>query len=238
MKNLFCVLLIILFYNNVSAQHAYYFGAGYNASVLHSDGLDYVIDRYNETRTYLDDEMEYCRYYDGITTHVGGTASAFAWDFGFTQRASTVSASGEDVTGTIQQRDLKSKWNTWDIGLGVCLGAEDNFALMIGINTGIDSEKQLTRADSPENINTANFEKVNSQYKVGFEPFVQFIAATDNGFGIMFKPYFSWTPVTTDYYELNSYINPYTYANDPMTIEGRLTGFGISLSLLYYEMND
>jgi len=214
-----------------------YGGLGYNASYLKSEGLDFVIDRYNETRPYLTTIMPYNRYYDGITAHFGGAANYFAYDIGFTYRSSVVSASGIDGSGIEVQRDLKNKWNTWDFSMGINLGNSDTKALTIGINTALDSEKTLTRSDTPDKIGVANFAKVNSAFKIGFEPYIQLILATEEGFGILLKPYYSWTPVKTDYSELNQYINPYTYINDPIPIEGKLSGFGINIILIGYGEN-
>jgi hypothetical protein len=148
------------------SQGFYYAGGGYNAAFLKSEGLDYVINRYNETRPYLDETMPSPHFYDGLTFHFGGAANAFFWDFGFTYRSCVVSATGVDASGTEQQRDVKNKWNTFDVGLGVNLGNSDTKALMIGINNGLNSEKSLSRADTPEDIGVANFAKVNSQFKM------------------------------------------------------------------------
>lgn len=238
MKKIILPVLLFCCISSLFAQGTAYFGLGYNMSFFQSDGLDFVVDRYNETRTYLDEPMPYCRYFDGLSLHFGGSKGAFMVDGGFTFRSTIVSASGTDASGIVQQRDLKDKWNTFDLGLGANIGASDNFSLAIGINTGVDSEKSLTRADTPDNIGVANFEKVNSQYRIGFEPFIQFIIASEGGVGLKIRPYYSFSPVTTDYYDLNAYINPYTYAGDPITIPGKLSGFGITLEFCYFEFND
>ena len=230
--------ICIVTFGKVQAQDIFYAHIGYNAAVLKSEGLDFVVDRYNETRAYLTEPMPYPHYYDGLTLHVGGASSAFMYDFGLTYRSNVVSATGIDATGFEVQRDLKNKWNTFDVGLGVCVGGNEQFALMIGVNSAINSEKALTRADYPEDIGKANFEKVNSQFKIGFEPFVQMIVTNENGVGLLFKPYYSWSPILTEYTELNSYINPYTYVGDPYPIEGRLTGFGLSVSLVRYDYSN
>ncbi len=222
----------------LTAQNYYYRGIGYNAALLKSEGLDFVIDRYNQTRSYLDDKMEYCHYYDGPSFRSGLSYNHFFIDFGFTYRSCKVSASGIDASGVRQQRDLKNKWNTFDLALGIGAGANENIALAFGVNIGLNAEKTLTRDDTPDKIGVANFAKVNSQFKIGFEPFAQLILATDKGLGLAFRPYFSWTPVQTDYYELNSYINQYTYVNDPLSIKGKLSGFGLSVILVYYTYSD
>jgi hypothetical protein len=235
---LFALFAFCLIATQLSAQNYYYRGAGYNMAFLKSEGLDYVIDRYNQTRTFLDDKMEYCRYYDGPSLRSGLCYNHFFVDFGFTYRSSKVSASGVDATGIRQQRDIKNKWNTFDLGLGIGLGANDNIALAIGVNMGLNSEKTLTRVATPDEIGKANFAKVNGQFKIGFEPFAQLILATDGGFGVLFRPYFSWTPVETDYYEANRYINEFTYTSDPSVIKGKLSGFGLSVVLVAYTESE
>lgn len=222
---------------SIQAQGYNYAGIGYNMAFLQSDGLDYVIGRYNDTRAYLTETMKDPHYFDGIAIRFGGANGAFLYDFGYTQQSCVVSASGVDASGIEQQRDVKDKWNTLDIGLGVSMGASDRFSLAAGVNFGLNSEKYLTRAETPDNIGKANFAQINKQFKIGMSPFVQFTVAGDAG-GIMFRPYYAWSPVKTDYYDLNAYINPYTYALDPISIEGTLKGFGLSVVFIYYEYQD
>ena len=164
------LFLLVLTFSTVSAQmltaqNYYYRGIGYNAALLKSEGLDFVIDRYNQTRSYLDDKMEYCHYYDGPSFRSGLSYNHFFIDFGFTYRSCKVSASGIDASGVRQQRDLKNKWNTFDLALGLGAGANENIALAFGVNIGLNAEKTLTRADTPDKIGVANFAKVNSQFK-------------------------------------------------------------------------
>lgn len=220
----------------VSAQKTFYGAAGYNLSIMKSEGLDYVVDRYNATRSYLDDQMDYMHYYDGIHLAIGAGQGPVLITFGFTQRQSKSSASGKDQTGTVQQRDLKNKWNTYDMGIAFGFNS-DHLGLYLGCSMGINAEKTLTRVGSADEVGTANFEKVNSQYKAGFDPYIS-IAVPMGGAAFIIKPYFSWTPVKTDYYKLNQFINPYTYANDPVNIEGRLTGYGCTISLGFYDYSE
>lgn len=231
---LFILSAVFIFSNSLKSQGYYYAGIGYNMAFLHNEGMDFVVDRYNDTRAYLDEPMEYPRYYDGASIHFGGAAKAFMFDLGWTVRSCKVSAVGIDLSGTEQQRDLKSKWNTFDMGLGISLGGSHSFAMMFGVNTGIGNEKQYTRIDAPDDVHTADYEKINSNFKIGFEPFVQFILSSADGMGLLIKPYYSLTPLMSDYYALNEGLNPNTYLNDPLTIEGRLTGFGISFIIVAY----
>ena len=233
------LLAIITFLGITPAKsQSYGFGGiGYNMSFLQSDGLDFVIGRYNDTRAYLTETMENPRYFDGISIHFGGAQKAFLFDFGYTQQSCVVSASGVDQSGIEQQRDVKDKWNTIDIGLGVSAGASDHFSLAAGVNFGLNSEKYLTRAETPDNIGTANFAQINKQFKFGISPFVQF-TITGESAGLLIRPYYAWSPVKTDYYDLNAYINPYTYILDPINIEGTLKGFGVSVLFILYEYQD
>lgn len=232
---LFSLLIIA---QRASAQDFDYFGAGYNMAFLKSDQLDFVVDRYNETRTYLTEEMNYPRYFDGISLHGGIGRNAFLFNFGYTQQSSVVGAEGVDASGVLVRREVKDKWNTIDIGLGVNLGSSDTKALSLGVNFGLNSEKSLTRADAPDAIGKANFEQVNKQFKIGISPFAQFIVATEDGVGILFRPYYAWSPVKTDYTNLNEYINPYTAIGDPYPLESTLKGFGISILIVAFDGYD
>ena len=239
----FRVLIILLGFvlvanQTVKAQTYGYIGLGYNMSFLQSDGLDYVISRYNETRTYLDEQMKDPRYFDGMAIHFGLSQNAFLFDFGYTQQSCVVGAEGVDLSGVVQRREVKNKWNTIDFGFGVSLGNSETKALALGVNVGLNSEKSLTRADTPDKIGVANFAQVQKQFKIGLSPFVQFAVCSEDGFGVIFKPYYAWSPVKTDYTELNKYINPYTAPGDPSPIEGTLKGFGITVMLAFIDAEE
>lgn len=237
MKSALTLALCIMLTAQLRAQDFFYAGIGYNISFYQSEGLDFVIDRYNETRPYLTTTMPYARHFDGITMHIGGATNSFIYDFGYTQRACTVTALGVDISGEEVRRDVKSKWNTYDIGLGVSLGNSDKFAFMLGVNTGINSEKADSRSAVSDNIGVARYTTVVKKFKVGFEPFVQLLLTSDNGLGILFKPYYTWTPTETNYADLNAYINPFTYTADPLEINGKLTGYGLSIMLIGFGAN-
>jgi len=232
MKKWFTVLFCGVI-SSAQAQSYNYFAIGYNASMLSSDGLNYVVDRYNETRTYLDVTMPHPQYFDGLAVRFGASPGVILADFGFTGQSCKVSASGVDVTATEVQRDLKDKWNTYDVGLGFNLLKRDNAIIALGANFGINSEKIYTRVDAPENIKDQDFELVQKTFKVGIAPFLQFMILGDNGSGLLLRPYYAWSPMPTDYAALNAAINPATYANDPETIEGTLTGFGVNITLVH-----
>lgn len=232
------MLSLVTFF--VTVQHARaqgydYFGIGYNAALLKSEGLDFVVDRYNETRPYLTTQMPHPQYFDGISIHGGVGKGALLLNFGYTQQSCVVSASGIDATGVEIQRDLKDKWNTIDVGLGVNLGNSETKALALGVNFGLNSEKSLTRSDIPDDIGKANFEQVQKQFKIGISPFLQFIVASDGGAGLLIRPYYAWSPVKTEYSELNGFINPYTAVGDPYPIEGTLQGFGVTVLLVMMD---
>lgn len=220
-----CVMCI----GHISAQGYDYLGLGYNMGFLRSEGLDFVVDRYNETRPYLNDQMEQPRYFDGFAIHGGVGRGLLLLNLGYTQQSSKVSAEGTDATATTVQRDLKNKWNTFDLGIGLNIADGDRGAFGLGVNMGLNSEKALTRTGAPDDIGKEKFEEVQKQFKVGFSPFVQIILTGDSGTGLLIRPYYAWSPMTTDYTELNAAINPATAAGDPTPLEGDLKGFGITL---------
>lgn len=219
----------------LSAQGYDYFGIGYNMAFLQSEGLDFVTNRYNETRPYLYDQMDEPRYFDGLSIRGGLARNAFLVDFGYTQQSCVVSAEGIDATGVAIQRDLKNKWNTLDVAFGVNVGDGEKGAFALGVNFGLNSEKSLTRSDTPDNIGKANFAQVQKQFKVGISPFVQLILAGEGGAGVLIRPYYAWSPVTTDYSELNAYINPYTAVGDPNPLDGDLKGLGVTVLIVGFD---
>ncbi|MBC8172337.1 MAG: hypothetical protein H7X71_00400 [Chitinophagales bacterium] len=237
MKNCFVILILLLLQYKAHAQGAY-FGMGYNTTFAGADELDFVINRYNETRNYLDMEMELPHFQDGFVLHIGIHAGAFLLDVGYTGRSAKVSATGTDVTGTHQQRDFKTKMNSIDIGLGGVLAQNSDLAFALGINTAMGNEKSQTRSGLSDDINTIDYLDIDKSFTIAFEPFMQFIFSPTEDLAFIIKPYYHMRLMKIDYAPVNAAMNPSTAGNDPFIMEGKQKGFGISVMMGSYSFSD
>lgn len=218
------------------------FGAGYNAAVMRSNGLDYVIKRYNSTKPGIEVPLPYCRFYDGFSFYAAAGIKRIYFDAGFVTRSCKVKSLESKSSGSIfdngyYSRELKNKFNTINIGVGWAAVVQPRFTLALGLGTAIGFDKVLTRFGTNEPFTgKAGYGKPVSQFKAAFEPFLTIIRTSRRGSGLMIKPYASWSPVQTDYRKLNLKINPDGYKYDaPASVQSRLMGFGATLTFNIYQ---
>ncbi len=208
-----------------------YFSLGYNGNMFTSSNLDYVIDRYNETRVYLDETMAYPHYLDGFDVHIGVNGKVLV-DVGYTWRSSMVFASGIDITGIEQQRDLKYKFGAFDIGLGIQV-IDAGTKVAIGFNQTVGSEKVYTRVGPASDISETDYSLVFNKFNPGCDAFIQILIPFSEKAGLILKPYYHFSYIATDYAELNDEINPATSLLDDPVLESKAGGFGASLMLTF-----
>jgi hypothetical protein len=238
MKQLLPALLLLCTTSLLHAQRGTFitFGVGYNAALMRSDGLDYVIKGYNTMHANFGGPLENCRFYDGVAVYAAVGIRGLYVDAGFVSRSCKVSSRSIDDNGTVLQRDLKNKFNTLNLGVGWTAVAQPRFGLGFGVGTALGFDKVLTRIGKTESIQNAGYGKPVSQFKAAFEPFITIITASRRGRSFMIKPYVSWTPFKTDYRELNKKINPDGYKYDtPKSVQSQLMGFGATVTLNMYQ---
>lgn len=238
MKKIFLFLISIYSLHTTFAQNSMYFGLGYNASLLKADDLDFVINIYNDTRGYLDKTMSTPHYMDGFTTHLGIGLNFLLIDFGFTGRSSKISASGVDFSGKEQQRDVKIKYHSFDLGLGAIVAKETDFSFALGVNLNIGNEKSETRAGNADAISDIDYTEIEKQFGFAYEPFIQFVLAPTENLAFIIQPYYHANLHEMNYAPLNYAINPATASGDPNVLNGLLKGFGIKLMMGSYTLMD
>lgn len=214
-----CVLSYALY-----AQNGY-MAFGYNLNFFSSEQMDFVVDRYNETRTFLDNEMEYPHMMDGFTMRIGGGDAVFA-DLGFSWKGDEINAYGTDLSNNSFERNVKYTFSAWDLGVGLGLG--ERRLIGIGYCFTFGNEKIYNRVASPEEIDNTDYDVVSKTFMLGGNVFLQIIAPLDNNVAIIFRPYFQMNYFNNDFAPLNAVINPNTFQNDPDVLESKLKGFGFS----------
>lgn len=242
LKTSFLLILISLGLNsNLKSQT--YFHFGYNAGFpIGLDSLNFVIDRYNETRTYLNEPMEKITFLDGFTFGFGGIFEPGFYDFGFSVGVQRRFAEGFDITNVLVRRELKVNMTTFDFDFGFALADEEEGAIFLGgsINLGRFSVK--TRASAEPDIRDEDWVRINPNDGLVFTCglFLRFIIGNP---GVFVQPYYQFTPGAifyNDMTEVNDHLNPYTAVNDPspLNIKNHTIGIKVGIGILAGSMWD
>lgn len=227
-------LLLFLFFVvllNVSSTAQVRIGIteiGYQTHFMQSEGADFVVDRYNETRSFLTEEMRRFSYLDGLTFGSGiafGVNAPFV-EMGINFRGQTRFSEGT-VSGVDFRRELRMKNHTFFLGLGLLLG-NDNFIIIPGVRGEIGKLKYRTRIDETDNIKSADWDEIHNE----FSSYLSFYLKIPIGL-VVIEPYYSLDLIGEDVQfgleDVNEAINPNTFQNDPDPLPFNGGGFGIRL---------
>lgn len=231
MKKIFITLLIL--WAGTSFSQTVYFGAGYNLASGGFDDLNYVIDRYNETRSYLTTEMDNIHFNKGTVFSFGMAPGGFIYEFGIQYNRAKTFARGVDATQTEQQRDLYLRlWNLYmDFGFPI---TEEGVAIAPGFGWDLTTVKFLTRVAPPDEIKDVDKTKSNMELGMHVRFFLKIImgGTDDGGAGLMIEPYYSLGIMAADLSQLNEELNPATWQSDPEDLKEKYSFFGVRLMFL------
>ena len=238
---LFALLMIS---SNVFAQrpeNRMYMAGGYNYQLASGGPLDYVIDRYNQTRSYLTDEMDKVNHMSGVAFSfgfgMGEDVEFLLLEMGLTLGGSgTLSASGP-VNGVQQVRDLKVKSFLINTGFAYLIQTEQKFEYGIGLFVDYGSFKVRTRTYNA-NQTAPDFKDIADQANtlVGLTPTVFLDYNFSETFGITLRPFYRFQIYENDMSYVSKEINPNTYNNDDYesTQGSMLGGFGGEIKAIFY----
>lgn len=179
-------------------------------------GLNYVIDRYNQTRqgqngaATLSNNMNNIRVLGslgwrmGINVHFEETNGMFFALNRIGRRAHTF-AEGRDAAGNSVRRDLRFTANSLNLEMGYYLGAADEGFL---ISAGGSMDLITYKAHSK--VNNGDYKEVFDDFTVGVSLFLQGDVFLHDNFSIGLRPSYQFIPITTSYEGLNEAINPAT----------------------------
>lgn len=226
MRSVFFTLCLILFGSNAFAQS--YFALGYNLNAPNLEGMNYIVDRYNETRPFLDKTMSQFNFMDGITINFGTVMSGGVFlETGLTKAVKNHKAEGVDATNTLQQRQLRLALVNWDIGMGIAF-PQDNPVFSLGAAVNLGSYKVRTRVNEKDQVKKTDWDKILKESMIRFSIFARIQLGSPSGLAI--EPYYNFNSILKiNVAPVNAAINPATHQSDPSTIEESLPMFGLKL---------
>ena len=219
-------------------RNYYLFGVGYHVAAMHNPGLNYVIDRYNETRqgqagaATLTKKMDYLNNPGGLAFGMflldNKYLNGYFFDLNAAFLKSKAHAEGVDANQNPASRDLEFRTGDYALDFGYMFYQSQFFDLGVGMGTSIIWGKISTRAGD------AGFETAQDIVAGGFQVFPQlnFFLSKAVPFSLSVKPYYYLDIIKADFSDLNEFINPYTAQNDQLADEqGRFSHLGAQVRL-------
>lgn len=200
---------------------------GYGMQFTKPDGLNYIVDRYNETRPYLTQEMKPFNNLNGFNYGFLAIVGNLAFEAVYIHRSQNRSAIGIDATNQEVERQLRAAMNGVGFGLGYGV-ADDGFGLMFGTRLNTSALKIRTKVASSDIIRSEDWEDLYNSLIFDLDFNVKIILKY-----VVIEPYYSFEllPSLNNIYEVNEAINPNTFQNDPEEILFKSNGFGLKLML-------
>jgi len=226
MKPLYILVSLALLFccHDSNCQTKANIGIGYNIGThVKTDGLGFVIGRYNDTRTYLTTKMKEPRFFRGMNLALDFFYPKCLLDFEWIGRKSDVMA--ED-TQSNTRRDFRYKVSSFNFGFGIKMNNKKSGVMgsYLGIDFNMISIKNYTRVYQIGG-DKDGYRKINSEFAAGFSPFLQFV-----GNRFTTKLYYQFMLNKVNYWDVNRAINPKTWPLDEFdSNKGRSSSLGICL---------
>jgi len=223
MKKIIFFLFLLMLPSIASAQ--VWVTAGYGFSWLNSDGMNYVIDRYNSTRNFLTKDMEQPGVFSGFAFNAGLNFVNVQMDVRYSSRSTQITSEG-NVSGTNFKREIDIDYDFYGFGIGFG-DFNEAFGYSLGVDLEIVSPGMVTRID-PGTETEVDISQFATAVSPQFVFFIKF--GNEIPLGISVRTYYTFGLTEIDYDKLNETINPNTYPNDPADKQSsKFSGFGIEL---------
>lgn len=223
----------------MKSQGGFQFSIGYGLGSAKIDSLNWVLNRYNETRNFLTEEMTEIKTHGGLCLHFGYENEKIGLiESGITWRTSQSSALGIDNSNILKRRDVRLTMHSIDLDysypvfnkfLSVAPGIGNSFgALAMSTIVGTPSEvKNSVKKD---------YYEVQREFLYQCRLFLKL--SIGNFIGSMFKielqPYYSISFGETDFAALNNEINAYSASGDPPNLRSSISHLGVKAMLVFY----
>ena len=198
--------------------------------------MNQVVDNYNISRSWLDQEMGTFGYLGGYSSEVGYMNKIWL-EGGFNWRYRKRKAFGTDLFGDFGTRQLKFKSSCYGatIGWGVF---ESGFGFGIGARTELGNTKLLSRVYYPEDSGKGKFEKVNDHFftlKSG--PAIRIIIPITGGVYASLLLHYQYGIIGNNMTVSDQVINNTLYSGNQEIFDNSMHTFGFSISIGAYHEN-
>ncbi|WP_299465894.1 hypothetical protein [uncultured Microscilla sp.] len=239
MKTLSTTLLLVLFLSIgdlFTSKYAYaqrqgrqylhtILGGGYHQVNIKADGLNYVIEQFNQTRRLTGDQaMTKVEAPTGFSAFLGTYGylghTPFLLEFRYGNAGQTLTATERPPGQPPIDRELRFNMHNIQLGLGLMATSSEYFGIGIGIapDIGINTINDKTGAGSTEIVNN---------FSVGAS-FILPVYALLGPIMLGVRPYYTLQLSSSDYTELNASLNPNTYQTNPADAQtSTMNHFGI-----------
>jgi hypothetical protein len=229
LRKLFLMALLVLArWTDTSAQINFIAGGGYTYQYAPLEPLNYVIRRFNETRSELSKAMPGINALNGpeITAGLGGGSLAVL----FTYSSFRAERSGSWTENGIEQtKSLRMQSSQYAMSFGKMPGVGNTFAFGMGIELSLLKTRYFV--DDGNRV----FTKVSEHLALGASPYVQVYLGLSEHLYFYLKPSYTLDGFFEDFYPINEALNPLTAAQDKLNYshEGRYNRGGFFAGLVY-----
>ena len=229
MKKIFLGITLFFTITTTIFGQSMYLEGGFGMQFTKPDGLNFVVDRYNETRPFLTEEMEHFNNLDGFNYGFLAIVDHLAFEAIYTHRSQTRSAVGIDATNQEVERRLRAVMNGLGLGLGYGL-TEDGFSIIFSTRLNTSALRIRTKVGSTDEIGSQDWDE---------DIYNSLIFDLDFNIKIILKyitiePYYTFDilPSLNNMAEVNETINPNTFQNDSNELPFQGRGFGLKFLFL------
>lgn len=200
-------------------------GGGYNQVNVNADGLNFVIDKFNESRRLVGDQaMKNIQTVTGFSGFLGTYGyfgeKSFFLEFRYGGAGQNLRATERLAGRPPIEYDLRFDMHHIQLGFGLMATSTPYFGIGLGFapDLGIQIVNDKTGGGSTEIINNFN----------SGVSFLLPVYALLGPIMLGVRPYYTLQLSNSDYTELNARLNPATFANSPADTQvSRFNHFGI-----------
>ncbi len=225
---------VVLMSSTIQAQM---FGVrlGYSGSFTDLEGLNQVVENYNTSRQWLEQEMKNFGYLDGYTIGITSGARVFWFDMEYSTRGQKRKASGVDLTGNLGTRSLKLKNNTFAFTLSG-VATNSNGGIGFGLRTELGANKLKTKVEYA-NESDAKWNVVQKDLAIKMGPAMRVVNRIGDSLEMSFSIYYVFGLSTTNFTEADIAINNTFYnSTTPEQFDVNNHTFGFALTLGFINM--
>lgn len=234
--------LLITLTTSVDAQfEGVYLGAGAHMTFQKPENVNFILDRYNETRTdcsvyCVQDKMPNFNFTSGPAFNVGFVLEKLIVELNWVGRKRKLTTQGVFPNGDQATRQLRFRMHSFGIAMGGFIGERDVYFIpMFSLDVG--NHRVDNRAVQSGDVKDEEFAKIEKNINMGLSLSTGVMFRFSDKIGLMVRPEYQFWGFNNDYSSVNNTINPATAGNDPPELKSRWSNFGLWLSLIAFIEN-